>query len=73
MENALSAYLARSAEVLWQIVDAVGVPARLASVNRDTVFGVALWHVGGEVEVQELVVKKPPIRNGGDKRRTHGS
>ena len=58
--------------MLGQIVDVVGVPTRLAANNEDTAFGVASRNVGGEVEVEELVMKRPTIRNGGGRCRAHG-
>ena len=54
-----------SRKVLGQVVDVVGVPARVAANNGNAAFGVASRHVGGEVEVEELVMKMPAIRNGG--------
>ena len=53
-------------------MDVVGVPARLAANNGDAVFGVASGHVGGEVEVEELVMKRPAIRNGEGRCRADG-
>ena len=47
-----------------EIVDVVGVPAGLAERNGDAVLEVPPRHVQGKVEVQELVVKGPSIRNG---------
>ena len=58
--------------MLGQIVDVVGVPTRLAANNEDTAFGVASRHVGGEVEVEELFMKRPAIRNGGGRCRARG-
>ena len=54
-------------------MNVVGVPARLAPKNGDAVFGVASRHVGGKVEVQELVVKGPAIGNGGGRCRAYGN
>lgn len=48
-------------KVLWYVVNVVGIPARLASKNRHSRFGVASRYAGREVEVQELVVKRPVI------------
>ena len=59
-------------KVLGQVVDVVGVPARLSANNGDAAFGVASRHVGGEIEVEELVMKRPAIRNGGGWCRAHG-
>ena len=53
-------------------MDVVGVPARLAANNGGVAFGVASRHVGGEVEVEELAMKRPAIRNGGGRCRAHG-
>lgn len=51
----MSTYLVRSAgKALWQVVDVVGVPARLASKTGDAVFGVASRHVGWKVEYWTL-------------------
>lgn len=47
-------------EEIWQITDAVGAPARLASKNGGVVFGVAPRKVGEKVEVHELVFKSRP-------------
>ena len=58
--------------MLGQVVDAVRVPARLVADNGDAAFGVASRHVGGEVEVEELFMKRPAIRNGGGGCRAHG-
>ena len=53
-------------------MNVVGVPARLAPKNGDAVFGVASRHVGGEVEVQQFVVKGPTIGDGGGRYRAYG-
>ena len=53
-------------------MDVVGVTARLAANNEDAAFRVASGHVGGEVEADELAMKRPAIRNGGGRCRPHG-
>ena len=61
-------------EVSWkvfgQVVDVVGVLARFASSDRDTVVAASSRHFGGEVEVEELVVNRPVI---GDVRHRCGA
>ena len=61
-----------SRKVLGQVVDVAGVPASLATNNGDAAFGVASRHVGAEVGVEELVMKRPAIGNGGGRCRAHG-
>ena len=53
-------------------MNVVGVPARLAPENGDAVFGVASRHVGGEVEVQQFVVKGSVIGDDGGRCRAYG-
>ena len=50
----------------------VGVPALFVAEIGDARFGVASWHVGREVAVQELVVNGPAIWDGGGRLRVHG-
>ena len=58
--------------MLGQVVNVVGVPARLAPNNGDASFRTTSRHVGGEVEVEKLVLKGPAVRNGGGRCRAHG-
>ena len=59
-------------KVLRWVVNVVGVPARLAPKIGEAAFGVASRHVGGKVEVQQLVVKGPAIGDGGGWCRAYG-
>ena len=71
-----------SSKVMWKRGDLeenelntyvlVGVPLLFAAEIGDARFGVASWHVGREITVQELVVNGPAIWDGGGRLWVHG-
>ena len=48
-------------KVFAQVVDVVGVLPGFASSDRDTAVAVSSRHVGGEIDVKELAVKRSVV------------
>ena len=45
-----------------EVVSVAGITARLASCHRNAGFGVHTWHVRRQVQVEELVGQRLPVR-----------